>query len=237
MLLFDPLYFVFLAPAILLVLWAQFKVKSAFAAASQVPSRSGYNGSDVARVVMESAGVFDVDIEEVSGYLSDHYDPRNRILRLSTEVFHGRSLAAAGIAAHEAGHAIQHGRGYAPLALRSGLVPLASVGGNLSMILIMIGIVLAGAGSVLGRTAMLVGIGLFALTVLFQLVNLPVEFNASSRAREALLATGLVNAQEEQVVKRVLRAAAMTYVAATVTAILTLLYYLFRAGLLGGRRG
>ena len=234
---FDPMYFVFLAPAILLALWAQFKVKSAYAAASQVPSRGGYTGSDVARLVMDQAGVSGVDIEEVGGYLSDHYDPRHRVLRLSPDVFHGRSLAAAGIAAHEAGHAIQHGRGYAPLALRNGLVPLASVGGNLSMILIMIGLFIAGAGSVLGRSVLLVGIALFSLSVLFQLVNLPVEFNASSRAREALLATGLVNVHEDQVVKKVLSAAAMTYVAATVTAVQTLLYYLFRAGLFGGRRG
>jgi hypothetical protein len=233
---FDPMYLVFLAPAMLLAIWAQFKVKSAYAVASRVPSRSGYSGCDVARVVMESAGVFGVDIEEVGGYLSDHYDPRHRVLRLSPEVFHGRSLAAAGIAAHEAGHAIQHGHGFAPLALRNGLVPLASVGGNLSMILIMIGLLIGGASSILGKNMLLAGIALFSLTVLFQLINLPVEFNASSRAREALLSNGLVNAHEDQVVKKVLSAAAMTYVAATITAILTLLYYLFRAGLLGGRR-
>lgn len=233
---FDPMYLVIVGPAILLALWAQFKVKTAYAAASQVPSHTGYSGCDAARLVMDQAGVEGVDIEEVSGQLSDHYDPRYKVLRLSGAVFHGRSLAALGIAAHEAGHAIQHSHGYAPLALRNGLVPLASVGSNLSMVLIVIGLVLAGAGSLLGQTALLAGIGLFSLTVLFQLVNLPVEFNASSRAREALLTTGLVSPQEDVTVKRVLSAAAMTYVAATITAVLTLLYYLFRAGLLGGRR-
>ena len=233
---FDPIYLLFLAPGILLALWAQAKVHWTYAAASRVPSRSGYTGAEAAKIVMEQGGVFDVAIEESHGMLSDHYDPRHKVLRLSPDVLGGRSLAALGIAAHEAGHAIQHGHGYAPLALRNGLVPLASAGGNLSMALIMIGLFFAGAGTIWGRTMFLVGIALFSLTVLFQLVNLPVEFNASSRARAALLAVGLVDSQEDRVVKKVLSAAAMTYVAATVTAVLTLLYYLFRAGLLGGRR-
>jgi hypothetical protein len=233
---FDPLYFILSAPAMLLALWAQAKVKWAYAAASQVPSRSGYTGAAAARKVMESEGVFDVGIEESHGFLSDHYDPRHKVLRLSPDVYHGRSLASLGIAAHEAGHALQHGHGYAPLAIRNGLVPLASVGGNLSMILIVIGMMLMAGGSVFGRNMLFVGIGLFATTVLFQIVNLPVEFNASSRARQSLLAIGLVDHDEDRVVKKVLSAAAMTYVAATITAILTLLYFLLRAGLLGGRR-
>jgi Zn-dependent membrane protease YugP len=233
---FDPLYFVFLAPGILLALWAQFRVKSAYASASQVPARSRVTGAEAARQVMEAEGVYDVAIEETPGQLSDHYDPRQRVLRLSSEVFRGRSLASLGIAAHESGHAIQHARHYAPLALRNGLVPLASLGGNLSMLVIMLGIFLMAINPLLGRNAVLVGVGLFSLTVLFQIVNLPVEFNASSRARGALLAIGLVDQDEDPVVRKVLSAAAMTYVAATITAILTLLYYLYRAGLLGGRR-
>lgn len=231
---FDPIYLVFLAPGILLALWAQAKVKLAYATASQIPARSGCTGATAARRVMEQAGVTDVGIEESHGFLSDHYDPRHKVLRLSRDVYHGRSLAALGIAAHEAGHAIQHGRHYAPLALRNGIVPFASIGGNLGMLLIMLGFVFV--TQPFGRPAMLLGIGLFSLTVLFQLVNLPVEFNASSRGREALLAIGLIDGHEDPVVKKVLSAAALTYVAATVSAILILLYYLLRAGLLGGSR-
>jgi Zn-dependent membrane protease YugP len=231
---FDPMYFIFLAPAILLALWAQAKVKWAYASASQIPSRSGVTGAAAARRVMESEGVFDVGIEESHGFLSDHYDPRHKVLRLSPDVYHGRSLAALGIAAHEAGHALQHGHGYAPLAIRNGLVPLASTGGTLSSIIIFLGVIMS--GTAFGRTMILAGIGLFSIFVLFQLINLPVEFNASSRARVALLSTGLVDGHEELVVKKVLNAAAMTYVAATISAILTLLYYLYRAGILGGRR-
>jgi Zn-dependent membrane protease YugP len=185
---------------------------------------------------MEAGGVFDVGIEESRGFMSDHYDPRHKVLRLSPDVYHGRSLASLGIAAHEAGHALQHGRGYAPLAIRNGIVPLASVGSNLSWIILGIGLSLAYAGSALGQKLVLVGVGLFSVFVLFQVINLPVEFNASTRARESLLAIGLVDGHEDVVVKKVLNAAAMTYVAATISAILTLLYYLFRAGLLGGRR-
>jgi hypothetical protein len=231
---FDPLYFVILAPGLVLALMAQMWVKSAYARASQIPSRSRLSGAQAAARVMEAGGVYDVGIEETQGFLSDHYDPRHKVLRLSPDVYRGRSLASLGIAAHEAGHALQHAHGYAPLALRNGLVPMASVGGNLSMVLIMLGFVLI--TSPLGRVAIIAGIGLFSLTVLFQLINLPVEFNASSRARESLLAIGLVDAQEDRVVKSVLSAAAMTYVAATISAILTLLYYLIRSGLLGGRR-
>jgi Zn-dependent membrane protease YugP len=201
---FDPMYLVFVAPAMILALWAQWRVKSAYATASGLASRSGRTGADAARAIMKAAGVSGVQIEETGGVLSDHYDPRHKVLRLSHDVFQGRSLAALGIAAHEAGHAIQHAHAYAPLALRNGLVPLASVGGNLSMVLIVVGLLVAAAGLLWGQTA--------------------------------LLSIGLVDAHEEQEVRKVLSAAAMTYVAATVTAVLTLLYYLWRAGLLGGRR-
>jgi Zn-dependent membrane protease YugP len=227
---FDPMYFLFLAPGMLLALWAQAKVKWAYAQASQIPSHSGLNGAAAAREVMRAGGVFDVEIEQVSGYLSDHYDPRAKVLRLSPDVYNGNSLASLGIAAHEAGHAIQHAHGYSPLALRNAIVPIANFGGGISTMIIFAGILF----NLFNLT--LIGIALFSTTVVFQLVNLPVEFNASSRARQSLLATGLVDPEEDRVVKKVLSAAALTYVAATISAILSLLYFLYRAGLLGGRR-
>ena len=233
---FDIWYFIILAPGFLLAFWAQAKVKGAYARASRVPAASGLTGAQAARRVMEAEGIYEVGIEETQGYLSDHYDPSHRVLRLSPEVYRGRSLASLGIAAHEAGHAIQHAHHYGPLVIRNGIVPLASVGGNLSMLFIILGFVLMTGSQALGQGLVVVGIGLFSLTVLFQLINLPVEFNASSRARQALLSIGLVDREEDRVVKKVLSAAAMTYVAATVTAVLTLLYFLFRAGLLGGHR-
>ena len=233
---FDPLYFIILAPAFVFALIAQAKVKSAYATASRIPASARVTGAEAAQRVMEAEGIYNVGIEETQGYLSDHYDPRHRVLRLSPEVYRGRSLASLGIAAHEAGHAIQHAHHYAALVVRNGLVPLAAVGGNLSMFLIMIGFFMMASGAVFGRAMILAGIGLFSLTVVFQLVNLPVEFNASSRARQSLLAIGLVDRDEDRTVKKVLNAAALTYVAATVSAILTLLYFMLRAGLLGGRR-
>jgi hypothetical protein len=227
---FDPMYLLFLAPAILLGMWAQWRVHSAYATASRIRPRSGMSGAEAAQEVMRTADVRRVGIEPVQGFLSDHYDPRHKMLRLSPEVYEGRSLAALGIAAHEAGHAIQDARRYAPLVLRNGLVPLASLGGSLSWIIILIGFVLA------SMNLILVGIAAFSLTVVFQLINLPVEFDASRRARIALVEGGLVTPEEEVYVKKVLDAAALTYVAATLSSILTLLYFLYRAGLLGGNR-
>jgi Zn-dependent membrane protease YugP len=226
---FDPLYFVFLAPGILLALWAQYRVHSAYNWASQIPSSNGVSGAQAASLVLRAAGVQGVEIEPVEGFMTDHYVPGKHILRLSPQVYAGRSLAAVGIAAHEAGHAIQDAYRYPLLVLRNGIVPLASVGGNLAWILITVGFLLASANWIF------LGIIAFSLTVLFQLINLPVEFDASRRARLALVDAGLVTAQEDQAVGRVLNAAAMTYVAATISSILTLLYFLFRSGLLGGR--
>jgi Zn-dependent membrane protease YugP len=227
---FDPMYLLFLAPGILLALWAQFKVKSAYHEASQIPARSGYAGAQAADAVMSQEGVSGVQIEPVQGFLSDHYVPGQRVLRLSPDVYAGRSLAALGIAAHEAGHAIQDARRYPLLVVRNALVPMASFGSGISWLLIMIGFIMA--------SMMLVKVGIFAfaLVVLFQLVNLPVEFDASRRARLALVEGGLIDREEEAEVKKVLSAAALTYVAATLTSILTLLYFLFRSGLLGGSR-
>src|SRR5919198_2171096 len=227
---FDPMYLAFLAPGILLALWAQLRVQSAYQEASRIPARSGLTGAQAADALLRRAGVPGVDIEPVEGFLSDHYVPGQKVLRLSPVVYSGRSLAAVGIAAHESGHAIQDARRYPLLVLRSALVPVANVGSSLSWIIIMVGFALASLAWIK------VGILAFSTTVVFQLVNLPVEFDASRRARLALVQGGLVTPEEDAEVKRVLDAAALTYVAATLTAVLTLLYFLFRAGLLGGRR-
>jgi uncharacterized protein len=226
----DPLYFIFLAPGILLAMWAQFRVQSAYARAQRIPARSGFSGAHAAEAVLHQSSVPRVRIEPTEGVLTDHYVPGQRVLRLSRDVYAGRSLASLGIAAHEAGHAIQDARGYPLLVVRNLMVPLASIGGGISWILIMLGFVLS------SLLLVKVGILAFAATVAFQLVNLPVEFDASRRARAALVEGALVSAEEDKEVKHVLDAAALTYVAATLTSVLTLLYFLFRAGLLGGSR-
>jgi Zn-dependent membrane protease YugP len=227
---YDWMYFVFLAPGILLALWAQYRVKSAYAEASRIPSQSGYTGASAAQAVMHQAGVEGVEIEPVEGFLSDHYVPGQKVLRLSHDVYAGRSLAALGIAAHESGHAIQDSRHYPLLVVRNLLVPLASFGSGISWILILAGFLLAWSDLIL------IGIVAFSLVVVFQVVNLPAEFDASRRARIALVDGGLVTPEEDVEVGKVLHAAALTYVAGTLTSVLTLLYYLYRSGLLGGRR-
>jgi Zn-dependent membrane protease YugP len=227
---FDPMYFVYLAPAIVLGLWAQWKVKAAYAKAREVPVRSGLTGAQAASRILQAKGIHGVGIEPAHGFLGDHYDPRHKVLRLSPDVYNGRSLAAVGIAAHEAGHAVQDAYRYGPLALRNGIVPMANLGTNLGWILLIVGIFMQATGLILA------GIALYSVVVLFQLINLPVEYNASSRARQLLLENGIVTTAEDGTVRKVLSAAALTYVAATVTAILTLLYFLMRSGLLGGRR-
>jgi Zn-dependent membrane protease YugP len=227
---FDPVYLLFLAPGILLTLWAQMRVHSAYQEASQIPARSGLSGAQAADAMLRSVGIDDVQIEPVEGFLSDHYAPGEKVLRLSPGVYQERSLAALGIAAHEAGHAIQDATRYPLMSVRNGLVPLAALGSNAAWIIIFLGFMLHLFGLIL------VGIAVFSMTVLFQLVNLPVEFDASRRARIALVDGGFVTAEEDQVVGKVLNAAALTYVAATLTSVLTLLYFLFRSGILGGRR-
>ncbi len=229
MLFFDPLYLLLMAPAFLISLGAQIWVKSAFSKYSKIDSTSGYSGAQAAYNILRRNGIDDVDIEETSGFLSDHYDPRTKTLRLSPNVYRSTSLAALGIAAHETGHALQHAHGYVPLQLRSLLVPVTSVGSNLAWPLLIIGFIL--------HSAMLVQVGIifFAGVVLFQLVTLPVEFNASSRALSALQKSGLVTEYEISGSREVLTAAAMTYVAAAAAAIMQLIYFLIRAGILGGR--
>lgn len=226
---FDPRYFIFVGPAILLAIWAQWRVKSAYAQASRQPASSGLSGAETAQRILDQYGIADVTIEPTRSFLGDHYDSRQKVLRLSPEVYHGRSLASLGIAAHEVGHAIQHARRYAPLALRNGLVPMASLGSQLSFGLIIVGLIFQALNGLA-----VVGIALFGCVVLFQIVNLPVEFNASSRARAVLLNNGMITPYEDRMVGKVLSAAAMTYVAATVTALLQLLY--FASIVFGGRR-
>lgn len=227
---FDPVYFVFLIPGLLLSFWASYRVKSTFKRYSQVLSQSGMSGSEAARQLLKRRGIANVRVEEVQGFLSDHYDPTKRVLRLSPDVFHGRSLAALGVAAHEAGHAIQHATSYGPLKFRSWVVKPAQIGSNL-------GFIVAGAGMFLQATGLIwIGIALFSMFVVFTLITLPVEFDASNRAVSVLESAGFIRQDEIKGTKAVLNAAAMTYVAGALSAVLQLLYLLMRAGVIGGRR-
>jgi Zn-dependent membrane protease YugP len=235
---FDPLYFLFLIPGMLLGAWAQWRVRSAYTEAGRIAPNSGLSGAEAANEVMHAAGVEGVGIEPVAGVLSDHYDPGSKVLRLSEGVYQERSLAALGIAAHEAGHAIQDARHYSPLVMRNALVPMANFGSRASWLIMIAGFMVAGFMHeyTFGRWLVYLGIAAFSLTVVFQLVNLPVEFDASRRAKIALVDGGLITADEQRYVSKVLNAAALTYVAATLTSILTLLYFLVRSGALSGRR-
>ena len=222
---FDPVYFWFIAPAVLLAMWAQFRMHSTYARAQQLPAP--LSGAAAARHILDSAGLTDVQVEEIPGQLSDHYDPRAKVLRLSPAVYESRTLAAVGIAAHESGHAIQDAHGYAPLMVRNAAVPAASIGTYVSIPLIIVGALLS-VRVPFGAMLVWLGIGLFGAVVAFQVINLPVEFNASARAKRQLVGLGIVNDEELTYVSRVLNAAALTYVAATLQAILTLLYYVMR---------
>lgn len=214
---FDPTYLLFLGPAILLALIAQWWISSAYSRASQMAARM--SGASVARYLLDQAGLQKVPVEEVPGHLSDHYDPREDVVRLSSAVFHGRTLAAVGIAAHECGHALQKHLGYIPFSLRSIAVPAASFGSGAGMLLLILGFVFS------FQPLLIAGIVLFSGVVIFQLVNLPVEFNASSRAKALLVEHGIVHQHDMGPVHSVLNAAALTYVAATLQAIMQLLYY------------
>jgi len=224
---FDPMYFLFIAPAFLLGLWAQMRIHSAYAQAQRLAAP--LSGAAAARHILDSAGLQNVDIEQIPGRLSDHYDPRHKVLRLSAQVYQSRSLAAVGIAAHESGHAIQDAYAYAPLAVRNAVVPLAGIGSNAGVLLVILGAILH-----MNFYLIWAGIILFSCVVFFQVVNLPVEFNASSRAKAQLVQLGIVSREELYYVSKVLNAAALTYVAATLQAILTLLYLLAR--FTGGNR-
>jgi Zn-dependent membrane protease YugP len=224
---YDPTYFLVIIAALISMI-ASMRVNSTFQKYSKVRCASGMTGADVARKILRLSGITDVEVEHVSGRLSDHYDPRRKVLRLSDSVFNSQSVAALGVAAHECGHAIQHQKKYAPLGLRSLLVPAASLGSNL-------GIPLVIAGLIFGALDFLVPIGIwiFIFAVLFQVVTLPVEFNASRRAIRVLGDYGLMQREEIGIVKKVLGAAAMTYVAAAAASVLQLLRLVILAG---GRR-
>jgi len=232
--LFDPLFWLIVGPPMLLAAWAQFRVKSAFNKASKQAAMSGMTGARAARELLDHYGLQNVEVERShDGQLSDHYDPQKKVLRLSEGVYDSNSLAALGIAAHEAGHAIQQAKHYAPLTLRNALVPMAATGGQLASWLIMGGILLsifAQGGGAFAQTMIMIGIAGFSAVVLFQLVNLPVEFDASSRAKAALVEYGMVHESEMGPVKRVLSAAAMTYVAATLIALAQIIWLLLRFG-------
>jgi hypothetical protein len=220
------LYLLFSLPALLLGLWAQFRVQGSFRKYSQVRNTSGLSGAEIARRVLGANGIYDVRIEPAQGFLSDHYDPLNRTLRLSPQVYQSNSVAAAGIAAHEAGHAIQHAQDYLPLQIRTAIVPTVQIGSWLGPILFMVGLFFA------GTTVAWIGLILFAATAVFAFVTLPVEFDASRRARQVLVDAGLAYNNDMGGISSVLNAAALTYVAAAVQAVSTVLYYLM---LLNGR--
>ncbi len=230
-------------PSAILSGGAAWLVKSRFAKYSKVPTTRGYTGQMAAQKLLDAAGIHDVEVVRVDGMLTDHYNPRTKKLALSSQVFDRTSVAAIGVATHEAGHAIQHATGYYPLKWRSAIVPAANMGTRFGTWGMMIGLMIeggaqsAGGAGGIGYYIFVAGAFAFGLFLLFQLVTLPVEFNASNRAKRLVVEAGIVGEQEREGIDKVLNAAAMTYVAAFVTSLLTLLYFLHKAGLLGGRRG
>lgn len=226
-LMFDPMYFVFALPALLLAFYAQFKVKAAYSKYLREGNLRGFSGTDVAQRLLQATGLYQVKIEGTRGHLTDHYDPRSKTLRLSREVAQGRSITAASIVAHEVGHAMQDAQGYAPLKLRAGLVPAANLGSWLGPILFFLGLFFS-------PKLAWVGVGLFGLAAVFTLITLPVEFNASRRGLELLQTYQLADGRQMVGAKKVLDAAALTYIAALAQALSTLLYYVFI--LTGSRR-
>ncbi len=224
---FDPTYFLVLIGAVLCI-WAQARVKSTYSRYAKVMSRTGMTGAQAAQRILQMSGIYDVRIEHVGGELTDHYDPANKVLRLSDTVYGASSVAAIGVAAHECGHAVQHDKGYAPLKFRSALVPVANIGSKAGIPLIILGAILG-----MNQTLIHIGIWVFALAVLFQVVTLPVEFNASGRALAMLGDYGMLDRAEVGGCRKVLRAAALTYVAAAASAILQLLRLVL---LFGGNR-
>jgi Zn-dependent membrane protease YugP len=224
----DPLYWIMMLPVLLLSAFASLRVKSAFNKYSKIGNRQGLSGAEVARQILRRNNLGHVDVQEARGFLSDHYDPTRKVVKLSRDVYASNSIAAIGVAAHETGHAVQHARAYSPLKLRNMMVPVASIGSNFAWVIIFMGFIMNALGLVK------IGIVLFSAVVLFQIITLPVEFNASARAKKMVQEYGIVSSGDMQGVNAVLNAAAMTYVAAAASAIMTLLYFLIRSGLLGG---
>lgn len=231
---YDVVYWIVIGVGLVLGLLAQAGVKSAFHRYSQVRSRRGITGADVARTILHANGIHDVQVEHVRGTLSDHYDPSSKTLRLSDPVYASDSIAAVGVAAHEVGHAIQHAHGYAPLKFRSAWVPIAGFGSNLGLWLVFAAVLMGGIHGG-GATLGMVGLILFGTSTVFTLITLPVEFDASKRALVTLEQGGVLAADEMPGARRVLNAAAMTYVAAFVTSLMQLLYWAYALGLFGRR--
>lgn len=227
---FDPLWLLFAGPALLLALFAQMRISNTYGKYSKVGNMRGITGLAVAKTLLASQGIQDVKIEGTPGRLTDHYDPNTKTLRLSQGVYESPSVAALGIVAHEVGHAVQDHRGYLPLKLRSGLLPLANLGSSLAIILFILGFLFRWAGF------LWMGVFLFSAAVLFALVTLPVELNASHRARAMLSSAGMVSAQEMDATKAVLSAAALTYVAALLQSVGQLMYFIFSALGMGRNR-
>ena len=246
----DPLYYVISLPALILAAVFSARVKSVFGKYARVRAASGMSGAEAAATMLARSGVTDVEIKTVSGFLSDHYNPVDKTLNLSPDVYKGRSLASLGVACHEAGHALQHAAGYRWLGLRTALVPVANLGSKFAYIVFFVGLMLstgaagqdgteaagAAAGGGLGLLLVKAGIVLFCGAVAFSLVTLPVEWDASARAKRQLVALGMLSPSEESGAAAVLNTAFMTYVAAAVSSVSTLFYFLLRSGLLGGRR-
>ena len=233
---FDPIYMGILLFTLAISGIVSAMVKSRFNAGQKVRIQSGLTGAEVASAILADAGIFDVRIQETRGFLSDYYNPMDKTLNLSSEVFHGRSASSAGVAAHEVGHAIQHAQNYFPMWLRSAIVPAANIGSNLGPWLVILGIIISAGKPIIGTNIATIGSSLFGSATLFSLVTVPVEFDASSRAKKCLARLNiLAPGRERDVVAGVLFAAGLTYVAAAVSSILQLLYWALRAGLLGGR--
>ena len=222
--LFDPVYWLFAIPGLLLGIWAQIKLSSAYRKYSRVPVESGMTGAEAAREILDRAGLTNVPVQEVPGHLTDHYDPTKRALFLSSDIFHGQTVAAVGVAAHESGHALQHQTAYGLFNFRMAIVPITQFAS-----MAWVGILLVGTIFHMFAQFLVIAIMLFAVTTLFQLVTLPVEYDASRRAKEQLFRLGLVHENERAGVSKVLDAAALTYVAALVISMLELLYWIMRA--------
>lgn len=233
---FDPVYMVIMLPVIGLSMLASWLVKATFNRFSTVRCTSGLTGAQAATRMLQYGGASDVRVEKVDGFLTDHYDPSKKVLRLSSAVYGSNSLAAVGVACHEAGHAIQHAESYAPLVLRSALVPVVQFASSLSQWVLMAGIVVMAFGSKIGVEIALIGVALIAMSVVFSIVTLPVEWDASARAKKRLVEYGIVGHNEAGAAAKVLNAAFLTYISAAVSGIATIFYYLLRLGVLGGNR-
>jgi Zn-dependent membrane protease YugP len=231
---FDPLWFMIMIPPLIFMIYAQARVSSAFNKYSKVVNSQRITGAEAAQKLLRSNGLDNVSVEQVKSRLGDHYDPSKKILRLSPEVANTPSVAALGIVAHEVGHAVQDKVGYAYMRFRTSLVPAANLGSTLGYVFVILGFLLAAFGTAFGMTVVWIGVFLFSLAVIFSLVTLPVEYNASNRARQMLRSTGLVVAQEYDGASAVLSAAALTYVAATLQAVAQLFYFVLLA--MGGNR-